>query len=269
MLKKILFVLTAALCLTACDEDFTDWKAPQSNPQEEAKNVVLTVTPSADIDLAAVEGSSIELAQLSVEQPEGFVTDSLAIDAVAADGTLTPLEMTDGKVSVSDIASVVTSQFGRRSEYRTLQLKASAYSWTDAAKTDRVCATKSFEVKVKPVAPVFESAYYYIGVWGTDKSHPMTKLEDGVFSVDVQANGGWHWFKIAPESGFGADGNFDWSNEGNCLCATSKDDEAASGKFVIGGDKNSWHLIEPDGAKSFTITVDLYDMTYSITPHYE
>ena len=159
MLKKILFALTAALCLTACDEDFTDWKAPQSNPQEEAKNVVFSVTPAADIDLAAVTGTSIELAQLSVEQPEGFVTDSLAIDAVAADGTLTPLELTDGKVSVADIASVVTSQFGRRPEYRTLQLKASAYSWTDADKTDRVCATKNFEVKVKPVAPVFENAY--------------------------------------------------------------------------------------------------------------
>ena len=268
MLKKILFALTAMLCLTACDEDYTDWNAPQSNPQEEAKDVVLSVTPAADIDLSAVTDPSIEVAQWTVSQPEGFITDSMAIDEVAADGTLTPLPLTDGKVQVADLASVVTKEYGRRPELRTLQLKVSVYSWTDAEKTDRVCATKTFSVNVKPVAPVFESAYYYIGVLGTDKSYPMTKLADGVFSVDVPANGGWHWFKIAPESGFGADGNFDWANEGNCLCATSKDDEAAEGKFVVGGDKNSWHLIEPDGATSFTITVDLYDMTYSITPHF-
>lgn len=54
-MKKILFTLmAAALCLTACDEDYTDWKAPQSNPQEEPQNVVVNVTPAADIELANV-----------------------------------------------------------------------------------------------------------------------------------------------------------------------------------------------------------------------
>ena len=61
--------------------------------------------------------------------------------------------------------------------------------------------SKNIEVKVKPVAPVIESAYYYIGALGIDKSHPMTKEADGVYSVTVPAKGEWHWFKIAPESG--------------------------------------------------------------------
>ncbi len=271
-MKKILFTLmAAALCLTACDEDYTDWKAPQSHPQEDAQNVVVNVTPAADIDLATVTAQSIELGQVATELPEGYVTDSTALDVVNADGTTTPLSLTDNAVQVSDLANIITNAFGRRPEFRTLQVKASVYAWTNAEKVDRVCATKTFEVKVKPVAPVFESAYYYIGALGQDKSHPMTKESDGVFTITVPAvgGGGWHWFKIAPESGFGADGNCDWANEGNCLCATAKDDEGTEGKFVIGGDKNSWHLIEPDGATSFTITVDLYDMNYSITANYE
>ena len=238
-MKKILFTLmAAALCLTACDEDYTDWKAPQS----------------------------IELGQVAAELPEGYVTDSTALDVVNADGTTTPLALTDNTVQVSDLADIITKAFGRRPEFRTLQVKASVYAWTSDKKTDRICATKTFEVKVKPVAPAIEDAYYYIGALGSDKSHPMTKEADGVFTVP--AVGGWHWFKIAPESGFGADGNFDWANEGNCLCATSKDNESTEGKFVIGGDKYSWHLIEPEGATSFTITVDLYDMNYSITAKY-
>lgn len=190
------------------------------------------------------------------------------MDVVNADGTTTPLALTDNTVQVSDLADIITKAFGRRPAFRTLQVKASVYAWTSDKKTDRVCATKTFEVKVKPVAPALESAYYYIGALGSDKSHPMTKEADGVFTVTVPAVGGWHWFKIAPESGFGADGNFDWANEGNCLCATSKDNESTEGKFVIGGDKYSWHLIEPEGATSFTITVDLYDMNYSITANY-
>lgn len=75
--------------------------------------------------------------------------------------------------------------------------------------------------------------------------------------------------QIAPESGFGANGNFDWANENNCLCAPTKDCEATEGKFVIGGGKYSWHLVEPEGATSFTIKVDLYEMNYSITANYK
>lgn len=188
---------------------------------------------------------------------------------VGNDGSLTPLAVNDeGKVATADVANIVTQEFGRRPELRTLTLKTTVYAWTSADKTDRVSTSKNIEVKVKPVAPVIESAYYYIGVLGTDKSHPMTKEADGVYSVTVPAKGDWHWFKIAPESGFGANGNFDWANENNCLCAPSKDCEATEGKFVIGGGKYSWHLVEPEGATSFTIKVDLYEMNYSITANY-
>lgn len=62
--------MAAALCLTACDEDYTDWKAPQSNPQEEPQNVVVNVTPAADIELANVTAQSIELGQVQQNCPK-------------------------------------------------------------------------------------------------------------------------------------------------------------------------------------------------------
>lgn len=266
MVKKIFLGLMAMVCLTACDEDYTDWSAPQSHPQEDAQHITLNVTPCADIDLATVTADSLELAQISVDQPENFVTDSLALDVVAADGSTTPLSIAEGKVATKDLEAVITKEFGRRRELRTLTLKTTVYAWTSADKKSRVSASTNIEVKVKPVAPVFDKkGYYYIGALGTDKSHPMKKEADGVYSVTVSAYGDWHWFKIAPGSGFGADGNFDWANESNCLCASTKDDEATQGKFVIGGDKYSWHMLEPEGATSFTIKVDLYEMNYSIT----
>ena len=160
MFKKIIFGLMALMCLTACDEDYTDWKAPQGNQQEEAQNIMLNITPCADIDMSVVTADSIELAQYTIEQPEGFVTDSFALDVVGKDGSLTPLAVSDeGKVATADVANIVTQEFGRRPELRTLTLKATVYAWTSADKTDRVSKSKNIEVKVKPVAPVIESAY--------------------------------------------------------------------------------------------------------------
>ena len=45
--------LFAALALTACDEDYTDWANPQPNPQEnpaEAVSAVVQALPTAAID---------------------------------------------------------------------------------------------------------------------------------------------------------------------------------------------------------------------------
>lgn len=44
MIKKIVLGLMAMVCLTACDEDYTDWSAPQSSPQEDAQRITLNVT---------------------------------------------------------------------------------------------------------------------------------------------------------------------------------------------------------------------------------
>lgn len=182
MIKKIVLGLMAMVCLTACDEDYTDWSAPQSSPQEDAQRITLNVTPCADIDLATVTADSLELAQISVDQPENFVIDSLALDVVAADGSTIPLSIAEGKVAKADLTAVVTKEFGRRPELRTLNLKTTVYAWTSADKKARVSVSKNIEVKVKPVTPVFETAYYYIGALGTDKSHPMTKEGDGVYT---------------------------------------------------------------------------------------
>ncbi len=117
-----------------------------------------------------------------------------------------------------------------------------------------------------------EPEYYYIGALATDKSYPLSNgginpLESPVFSAVVPAAGDWHWFKIAPGSGFNEDGTWNWDNEQYCACATVKDDEAMSGKFVIGGDKYSWHIVEENyPAKFYRLSFNFMTQEYSITP---
>ena len=117
-----------------------------------------------------------------------------------------------------------------------------------------------------------EKAYYYIGALATDKSYPLTNggvdpLENPVFTATIPASGGWHWFKIAPESGFNEDGSWNWDNEHYCACAPNKDDESMSGNFVIGGDKYSWHIMEDQyPAKFYRLSFNFMTQEYSITP---
>ena len=117
-----------------------------------------------------------------------------------------------------------------------------------------------------------EPAYYYIGALGADKSYPLTNggvdpLVNPVFTATIPAAGGWHWFKIAPESGFNEDGSWNWDNEQYCACAPTKDDESMSGKFVIGGDKYSWHILEEEySAKFYRLSFNFMTQEYSITP---
>jgi len=117
-----------------------------------------------------------------------------------------------------------------------------------------------------------EKEYYYIGALAQDKSIPLTNggkdpLENPVFTATIPALGdGWHWFKIAPGSGFNEDGSWNWDNEYKCACATVNNDESMSGKFVIGGDKYSWHLIEDGTAKFYRLSFNFLTQEYSITP---
>ena len=68
-MKKISLYMFSLLMLagfSACDEDYTDWAAPQSNPQEDSKSGITAqvtgVTPEVVMD--TYEEDSVEVAKL-------------------------------------------------------------------------------------------------------------------------------------------------------------------------------------------------------------
>lgn len=118
-----------------------------------------------------------------------------------------------------------------------------------------------------------ETEYYYIGSLATDKSIPLSNggvdpQKNPVFTATIPASGAdWHWFKIAPGSGFNEDGSWNWDNECYCACATVNNDEALEGDFVIGGNKYSWHLMEDQyPAKFYRLEFNFMTQKYKITP---
>ena len=59
-----LIALFAVVAFTACDEDFKDWAAPQTNEQEAAKNLSFTVANAESAyDLAKITTDSVGIAK--------------------------------------------------------------------------------------------------------------------------------------------------------------------------------------------------------------
>ena len=66
MIKKIFSALLLATSLVACTDDYTDWSAPQSNPQPETVSFGNgSVTPVGVIDFAAGVADKVQVCSIT------------------------------------------------------------------------------------------------------------------------------------------------------------------------------------------------------------
>ncbi len=120
-----------------------------------------------------------------------------------------------GKVSFAEFKKYVEETYGKRPMERDLPAQAKV-TFSNGA-TAELSTSENFTVKAKPVAPVIEEAYYYIGAandWSvTNKDYKLTNsgkdvYDDPVFSVvipapkDAEGKPADNWFKIAPASAY-------------------------------------------------------------------
>ena len=59
------------LLMASCSDNYTDWANPQSNAQEDAKTVNLTVNPASAIDFATLTADSVQLFVPTVKAENG------------------------------------------------------------------------------------------------------------------------------------------------------------------------------------------------------
>ena len=100
MKTKVLYagLLVAALGFTACDEDYTDWAAPQSNAQQDPKAALqfeIGAASAEAIDRATCPDTVDLVSLLSLgEAPAG---SSLTLSTLTVNGSYTvPCVMADG-----------------------------------------------------------------------------------------------------------------------------------------------------------------------------
>lgn len=265
MLKKFLYGLTLIATMASCSDDYTDWASPQTNPEEGAKTVEMTVAPVGDIDLAT-DADSVQL----------FVPSVVVSDEAVSSYTVKVFRSVDkyvdnqstffvlnadaqGKVAADDLQEAVVSLFGARPEKRDIALEVVCLTSVNGQSIKNVANTT---VKVTPAAPLIEKAYYLTGSingWNnSDTSYKLTNdgsdpYSNPIFTLRIPApeDGSNVEFKMTPESGLGGD----WSG---CLAGGETE-----GTFVYNNAGGNLVVEAVAGAKYYDLTFNMLDLTWS------
>ena len=259
-----MYIAAAALIgLTACTEDYKDWK------QQEQPTQPATVTFG---DGSVTEVASIDLNNLAEGQT--LVKVASIVAPTSTDQAYTPVYTldlgeesypldSDGQISVAELQGIIAKAFGRKPVER--ELTATISMWLDNGSTAVKRATSApFVIKATPQAPVIEAAYYLTGtINGWDNKDTTYKLtndgsdpyENPKFTLRIPApeDGSNIEFKMTPESGIGGD----WSG---CLAAG---DEGKFNYDNVGG--NFLITADPD-ALFYDIVFNMLDQTWKATP---
>lgn len=257
--------LFAALALTACDEDYTDWANPQTHPQEnpaDAVSAVIQALPEATIDREQAP-DTVALVSLPtlVNVPEGsqakvsklLLNESHVLPFVEKDGAIA--------VAVAQLDSVVELAYlSRAREERTLKLTVDASAVTPDGQALKAPAN-TVEVKYLQVAPpALEDAYYILGDfcgWTADAAMQMTAKGEGVFEA-VFETAGAAWFKFMPKSAIVA-GGVDWSK----VCGSSIDSDTSTETFITWNNPQAFKVSD---AGKYRLTIDMKNWRYAVAP---
>ena len=295
-MKKLTAYITMALSvlfLGSCGDNYDPWADPQSWPQEDAITIPgFTAAAVAGQDLAKVTDDSVAVFTLTGKSklPEGYELAKARIDLTPVDGKTTATTelaaTTDGKVSKSELQSLIESTFGRAPKARTFNahVYASALKSGEAALID----AGTIQVVATPKAPAISQAYYVIGgshQWaGTDKSQKFSHSDENVYddpiftitidaSFDNDGNRTDTWFAIADDDALAAVTAGDWSkvlgntkgNGNTDLTGTLAPRSELKEKYPSAGD-GSICMPKTDKAVKYKITLNMLEYTYTIEP---
>ena len=291
-IKSYLLAGLATFALASCDESFNDWAEQAGNTQPDAVAFGNgEVSPISDvIDFANVpEGTdSVQVCTITKAptSSNGAYGQSYSItytytyqdgaDTKTKTGTLNM--GATGKVAFSELKEYVESTYGKRPVERDMPAQAKVAF--NNGSTASYLTSQDFTVKVKPVAPVIEDAYYYVGAansWNNkDKTYKLTNsgadvYDDPVFSVVIPAptnadgTAADNWFKIMPASAVELDDP--WTSP-SVIGAATNGETALKGTFTQGKndeEAKAWNITDAN-AKYYKISIDLMARTYEVTP---
>ena len=275
-MKKHIYIfglLMAVFGFSACNGDYDDWAAPQSNAQEDAITIPgYTAAAAGAIDLNQA-GESINMFTLSsAALPEGSTVENNRVKLTPTgegvkDELSKTIELTaDCKADSAALQALVENAFGKRPVARIF--KAHVYSNVNYKGDDVYVDAGEVNISITPAAPNIEPVYYYFGDLDKKqkyafKNSGVDPYDDPVFHCIIPAStSSWHWFKIGPASAYDEEGNM--VKEATCLCPVKNDETDTKGRFTIG--KNSWHLTQADGAPMYDIAFNVLTNEYKFTP---
>ena len=263
MKTKVLYagLLVAALGFTACDEDYTDWAAPQSNAPQDPKAALQLEIGAASTDAIDREtcADTVDLVSVvsMVQAPAG---SSAILSTLTVNGSYTvPCTMQKGvaRVAVAQLDSVVRLAYNslQRTE-RTLSISASGSIVTPSGQALRATSNEVSATYLQVAPPATEAAYYVLGIngWTAQDAIPMKSLGNGVFQYEFSVSADT-WFKILPQSAI-VDGGIDWGN----VYGSTIDGDTSTDTFIAWQNAQAFKVGEGD----YRLTIDMVNWTYSL-----
>ena len=155
-MKKILSIMSMALLMAGCTDDYKDWAQPFQNGPEEPVSASISVSPAAAIDFATITDETVKLFSASVSNPEGADAKYTAV-ITNEDGSKEQAINIDENLyaKTSEVESAVNFLWGRRPVARTIPLKVTAYVNVNGV---AIAATGNTTLTATPNAPVIEEA---------------------------------------------------------------------------------------------------------------
>ena len=256
---------------SACNEDFKDWAAPQSNPQEDsAEQMTATFTTGQDANISmdeatadsveivkltsttAVEGSTITLSSL-------LFNDDYSLPFTTKDGTV--------KVALTQLDSITQEIYkSRASVARNLRVIVKAAATTPAGDGIQLSGNE-VNITLKPGATpaVDPKGYYVVGAftgWNAEGALPMTldPNNKNVYTLETETTEANQNFKIFPASAINGK-DIDWAQ----ALGAQKDGDTAAENFLTWkvGDKEAGAVMVEEAGK-IKITINMTDFRYSV-----
>ena len=274
MNKKLIYGFAIIAGLASCNDDYTDWSSPQSNPEHEAvEKFTLTVQPAVEtIDFATETAESIQLFSTNLESGQ---TNAFALTLSAEDKaeTVVLTAAPDGTVVSAELQDAVATIYGKAPVERILNVKVTAdvVITTEDGKIVAKKEAEPFSLKITLDAPQISEHYYLIGApssWEiTDISLPFSHsgknvYDDPVFTCTFPVEDGEIWFAITDDVTLE---KRDWAYVFGC--AEGNGANGMEGKLKRRSeltDDGSWKIVVDGDAKFVKVTINMMEYSYSI-----
>ena len=121
----------ASISLASCAGDYDDWANPQSNAQEEAKNVTLTIAPAAAINFTGLTADSVQFFNATIAAPNNMTATSYSVEVEMTDASGNTVKKSlnsdvQYRVATADLKQAVEDVYGKYPTTRTLKTVAKA-----------------------------------------------------------------------------------------------------------------------------------------------
>ncbi len=271
MKKYILSLLVLATSLVACTDDYTDWANPQANPQEDAVAFGNgSVAPVDVINLADVTTENVKVA--SITAPTASDAAYTPVYKISLGDQTFDIDA-DGNMSKAELASYITTNYGKRPTERDIDATLSA--WVNNGTTAvKMATSEKFPVKAIPEAPFIDTGYYLVGDMfnvgeGDDAisgwsaagmkafSHSGNDVyDDPYFTITFNTTADNQYWKIIPKKS--ADAGDIWADG---VVGTKIDGDDSMTGALTNEDAQAGKIAK---AGKYKMTLNMMDYTYTI-----